>query len=165
MPSHHLYSWKGGDSKSLTCQPTVRGSLDAIFWLNFCLLDLLYFCLWALTTGPPLMPVFVTLMGLSCINIIIIIITIIIYGNLRRCCIFLALFEPNSLTALLYLCSYNCRSSQSLLVSLPFFLSFISSFLCCETFLTYLGRRAQNDKIAHIYSYPNAISPCHYFMF
>ena len=37
MPSHHLYSWKGGDSKSLTCQPTVRGSLDAIFWLNFCL--------------------------------------------------------------------------------------------------------------------------------
>lgn len=127
MPSHHLYSWKGGDSKSLTFQPTVRGSLDTIFWLNFCLLDLLYFCLWALTTGPPLMPVFITLMGLSCINIIIII--IIIYGNLRRCCIFLALFGPNSLTALMYLCSYNCRSSQFLLVSLSFFLFVLHFFL------------------------------------
>ena len=49
------------------------------FLMNFNLLDLLYFYLCALVTGPPLIPELLTLTALCCINIIIIaFITIII---------------------------------------------------------------------------------------
>ena len=46
--------------------------------MNFYLLDLLYFYLCTRITGPPLIPVLITLRGLSSINITIIIIIIII---------------------------------------------------------------------------------------
>ena len=46
--------------------------------MNFNLLDLLYFYLCTLATGPPLIPELLTLTALCCINIIIIAFIIII---------------------------------------------------------------------------------------
>ena len=54
-----------------------------IFSVNFYLLDLLYFYLCVLITGPPLIPVFIILMRLSCINIIITVISIIIIDIIK----------------------------------------------------------------------------------
>jgi len=63
-----------------------------IFLVNLYLSDLLYFYLCTLITGPPLIPVFITLMGLSCTGILLLLVLLLLLLLLLILLLLLLLF-------------------------------------------------------------------------